>query len=283
MNASTSYTENLTASGNIKTLNLASGTIRYLDLGKGELLLLIHTIRTQLEYFEKVIPLLTDRYRVIALDLPGHGHSSIPQEAAFDEPFFRRSVIEFMEKLDLRKVTIAGESIGGVLALTIAASVPDRITRVVSLNPYDYGEKFGGGLRRSRYGFMIALFALFRSWTVETSFALKLILSGGFADPRNLPGPLFEEFVRVGTRRGYRNAEYRIHKNWRSWLDAKKLYRDVRVPVTLVDAEFDWSKPQERESRKNVLNPKRYVVIENAGHFSALEKPEEIASVISDN
>lgn len=270
----------MTTSGNIKTLNLSSGTMRYLDVGKGEPLLLIHTIRTQLEYFEKVIPFLKDHYRVIAVDLLGHGHSSIPKEAAYDEPFFRRSVIEFMEKLDLRKVTIAGESIGGVLALTIAASIPDRVVSVVSLNPYDYGEKFGGGLRRSRYGFIIALFALFRSWTLEASFLLKRILSGGFKDPHNLPHPLFEEFVRVGNRKGYRAAEYRLYKNWQSWLDAQKLYPDVKVPVTLVYGEYDWSRPQERESRKNALNPKRYVVLEDTGHFSALEKPEKVASII---
>ncbi len=264
----------------VKTVNLASGTVRYVDIGNGDVLLLLHTIRTQLDYFEKVIPLLTDRYRVIALDLPGLGHSTIPPGANFDEPFFRHSVIDFIETLDLRNLTIAGESIGGVLALTIAAVLPERVVRVVSVNPYDYGEKFGGGLRRSRFGFLIALFEVFRSWTIETSFALRLVLSGGFVDPRNLPRSLFQEFVRVGTRKGYRSAEYRLYKNWRSWLDARELYRNVKVPITLAYGARDWSSPQERESRKDALHPQRYVVFEHAGHFSALERPDAVAGLI---
>jgi pimeloyl-ACP methyl ester carboxylesterase len=152
--------------------------------------------------------------------------------------------------------------------------------RVVSLNPYDYGEKFGGGVRRSRFGFLIALFELFRSWTIETSFALKLVLSGGFVDPRNLPPSLFREFVRVGTRKGYRSAEYRLYKNWRSWLDARNLYRNVNVPITLAYGAQDWSKPQEREARRAALDPDRYVILEDAGHFSALENPEAVAGLI---
>ena len=264
----------------VETVDLASGMVRYVDVGKGNTLLLLHTIRTQLDYFEKIVPLLRDRYRVIALDLPGLGHSSIPSDAEFDEPFFRRSVIKFIEALDLRNLTIAGESIGGVLALTIAAMLPGRVVRVVSLNPYDYGEKFGGGVRRSRFGFLIALFEVFRSWTIETSFALKLVLSGGFVDPRNFPRSLFQEFVRVGTRKGYRSAEYRLYKNWRSWLDARNLYRNVKVPITLAYGAQDWSKPQEREARRAVLDPDRYVILEHAGHFSALENPEAVAGLI---
>lgn len=270
----------LTLDHDVRTVNLASGLVRYVDIGKGDVLLLLHTIRTQLDYFEKVVPLLKDRYRVIALDLPGLGHSSIPPDANFDEPFFRHSVIEFIETLDLRNVTIVGESIGGVLALTVAAALPKRVVRVVSLNPYDYGEKFGGGLRRSRFGFLIALFEVFRSWTIENAFALRLVLSGGFVDARNLPRPLFQEFVHVGTRKGYRSAEYRLYKNWRSWLDARTLYRDVTVPITLAYGARDWSSPQERESRKAALHPQRYAVFERAGHFSALESPEAVAGLI---
>ncbi len=50
-------------------------TIRYLKSGKGQPLVLIHTIRTQLDYFEYVIPELAKHFTVYALDLPGHGYS----------------------------------------------------------------------------------------------------------------------------------------------------------------------------------------------------------------
>jgi pimeloyl-ACP methyl ester carboxylesterase len=59
---------------------------------------------------------------------------------------------------------LVGESIGGVLALTVSPELPGRVARVYSLNPYDYGESFGRGMRRSRFGFIVALFAVFSNY-----------------------------------------------------------------------------------------------------------------------
>jgi pimeloyl-ACP methyl ester carboxylesterase len=275
-----SYTNIWNAGGDIKMADLASANIRYIDTGKGKPVLLIHTLRTQLDYFQKVIPHLKNNRRVIALDLPGHGYSSIPSGALFDEPFFRKTIIEFIEKLDLRELTIAGESIGGVLAVTVAVSLPDRVVRVISINPYDYGEKFGGGIRRSRFGFIIAFFKLFRSWTYEAPFLLRLVLKGGFVSPVKLPEDLFREFVRSGSRRGYRRAEYLLYKHWKSWLDARALYQKIKSPVTLAYGENDWSFSKEREANKGILTPEQYIILEGSSHFSALEAPEDFMKVI---
>jgi pimeloyl-ACP methyl ester carboxylesterase len=280
MNAD-AYTMSWQANGIVKYLPVKSGSVRYLDVGQGQPLLLIHTLRTQLDYFQKVIPLLPDGYRILAIDLPGHGYSSIPTDARFDEPFFRKNVIEFIEKMDLRNLLLGGESIGAVLALTVAATLPERISHVFAFNPYDYGDKFGGGIRRGQYGFIIALFSLFGRFTFETALALKLVLSGGFADPTNLPSSLLSEFVRVGNQKGYRQAEYLLFKHWRTWLDAKKLYAKNQAPLTLVDSGQDWSHPQEREDRKKYIPGAEFIVIPDAGHFSALEAPRRFAEIIN--
>jgi len=275
------YTTSWQENGTVKFLPVGGGSIRYLDIGQGQPLLLVHTLRTQLDYFQKVIPLLQDRYRILAIDLPGHGYSSLSTSARFDEPFFRKSVIEFIEKLNLRNLTLAGESIGGVLALTIGATLPERINHVFAFNPYDYGDKFGGGIRRGKYGFIIGLFAIFGRFTFETALALKLVLSGGFVDLTNLPPDLFSDFVRVGNQKGYRQGEYLLYKLWRSWLDAKKLYPKNQAPITLVDSEQDWSHPQEREDRKKYIPNAEFIVLPAAGHFSALEAPKRFAEIIT--
>src|SRR5436190_23185821 len=105
-------------------------SLRNKKLGNGPPLVLLHTIRTQLEYFRDLAPLLAEKYTVYAVDLPGHGHSPITPAAPFDEPYMRSGVVGFLETLDLRDVTLVGESIGAVLALTTAAEVPDRIRAV---------------------------------------------------------------------------------------------------------------------------------------------------------
>lgn len=263
-----------------RSMQLHNGmTVRYLAAGDGPPLVLVHTIRTQLDYFEKLVPLLKGNHRVYALDLPGHGGSST-QPQAYTETFMRQAVGEFLTKLDLRQVTLVGESIGGVLALTVAADQPDRVQRVVSLNPYDYGEAFGGGVRRSASGWMVGLFKVFGDYTFEPRFVTAAVLRGGFHDARRLPEKTLDEFSRAGAREGYRAVEHSVFKHWKTWLDARERYARVKVPVTLVYGSDDWSRPEERARNAREIPGAILFTIERAGHFSALEKPEEVAALI---
>src|SRR5919205_2493368 len=120
--------------------------IRYVDVGSGPALVLLHTLRTQLDMFQKVIPELAKRFRVYALDYPGHGHSDAP-DADYAAEFFVASVAGFLDRLNIEDAIVAGESIGGTIALLLAARHNPRVRRVVAINPYDYDR--GRGLRRS--------------------------------------------------------------------------------------------------------------------------------------
>lgn len=254
-------------------------TVRYVQSGDGPPLVLLHTIRTQLDYFEKLVPALKGRYRVYAMDLPGHGRSSL-QPGSYTEPFLRQAVGEFLTKLDLRDVTLVGESIGGVLALTVSVDQPDRVKRVVSLNPYDYGESFGGGIRRSSSGWMVGMFNVFGSYTLEPRFVTAAVLRGGFHDAARLPDALLDEFSRTGSRDGYRSVEYAVFKGWTTWLEARQLYSKVKVPVTLIYGGDDWSRPDERVRNHETIPGSDLFTVDRAGHFTSLEEPTEVAKLI---
>jgi pimeloyl-ACP methyl ester carboxylesterase len=263
-----------------QTVEVQQGlTLRYLRVGQGQPLVLLHTVRTQLDYFQKLVPLLQDDYTVYVVDLPGHGQSTIAR-VDYTEKLFRDAIAQFIEKLDLRDVVLAGESIGGVLALTVATEVPNRITRIVSINPYDYGESFGGGIRRSSGGWIIGFFSIFGSYTIEPRFLLDTVLEGAFHDPTKLPAELAREFYRTGLREDYRWVEYSVFKNWRTWVDARELYPKIKAPVTLVYSHYDWSTPAEWFRNQKVIPKVDLVQILDAGHFSSLERPREIANVI---
>ncbi len=274
------YTRRWAEPQELEAVTLPSGfTLRYFASGSGPPVVLLHTLRTQLDYFEKVVRRLTPHHRVYAVDLPGHGQSSI-LEAEYTEELFRTAVRELIARLDLRGVTLVGESIGGTLALTVASEQPERICRAIAINPYDYGESFGGGIRRSDSGWIIGLFTMFRSHTVEPKWALGRVMSGGFHDPSSLDGELLTEFHRTGLRSGYRGAEYSLYRNWRSWLDARKLYGRVQVPVTLVYSRDDWSTDVDRAATSYALPGAEVITVEGAGHFLSLERPDVVASVI---
>ncbi|ESY72759.1 alpha/beta hydrolase [Mesorhizobium sp. M0051] len=261
-------------------------TLRYEKTGNGPPLVLMHTIRTQLEYFRGLAPLLAESYTVYAIDLPGHGHSPIDPLAPFDEPYFRQGVIGFIEKLNLTDVTLVGESIGGALALTVAAAIPQRVKRVFASNPYDYETRYGDGLRRGNWlanfiigSLQVPVLGPFNAW-MENQMVLGKIMGGGYHDPRKLPSDLLAEFGRVAKRPGYKRIARKVLAGWRSWSAARDRYRLVSAPVTLIYGDSDWSRPDERERTRALLPNARMFTLKNTGHFSAVENPSELARII---
>ncbi|RUO97255.1 alpha/beta hydrolase [Hyphomicrobium sp.] len=261
-------------------------SIRFQKTGEGPPLVLMHTIRTQLEYFRALLPALARSYTVYAIDLPGHGRSPIDPNAELDEPYMRRAVISFIEKLNLTDVTLVGESIGGALALTVAASIPQRIKHVYALNPYDYETRYGDGIRRGNWfsnfiigSLQIPALGAFNA-SLENKVVLKKIMGGGYHDPKKLPDDLLTEFDQVAHLPGYKRAARKVLAGWRSWSKARDLYSGISAPVTLIYGDSDWSHPSERERTRSLIAQARMVTLKNTGHFSAVENPGELAQVI---
>lgn len=261
-------------------------SLRYEKSGSGPPLVLLHTIRTQLEHFRDLAPLLARSFTVYAVDLPGHGHSPIDRSATYDEPYMRQGVVGFLEALNLRNVTIVGESIGAVLALTAAAEVPDRIRAVYALNTYDYETRYGDGIRRGNWfaniivgSLQIPIFGAIGAALADRRILGK-IMGGGYADPRKLPADLLDEFHKTGGRPHYHYVERKVSSGWRSWSKARERYAAVKAPVTLIYGDKDWSRVPERERTKALLKNARMVTLPNTGHFSAVENPKGAANVI---
>ena len=261
-------------------------SVRFQKIGSGPPLLLLHTIRTQLEYFRSLAPLLATSHTVYAVDLPGHGHSPIDASASFDEPYFRHAIIRFIEELNLSAVTIVGESIGGALALTVAASLPQRVKRVYAINPYDYETRYGDGIRRGNWlaNFIIGSLQIPLLGAVNASLENKMILGkimgGGYHDPSKLPADLLAEFDEVAHRPGYKRIARKVLAGWRSWSNARDYYGQISAPVTLIYGDSDWSRPNERERTRSLIPAAQMVTLKDTGHFSAVEKPSELARMI---
>jgi pimeloyl-ACP methyl ester carboxylesterase len=95
--------------------------IRYRRRGQGRPVVLLHPLRMQLEYFNPLCNELEHAdLELIPIDLPGHGQSSAPS-VAYNACYFTDSVEALLDNLDLRNATIVGESIGGSIALGLAA------------------------------------------------------------------------------------------------------------------------------------------------------------------
>jgi pimeloyl-ACP methyl ester carboxylesterase len=246
---------------------------------------LLHTLRTQLEMFRGVIERLDPgRVEMIALDLPGHGHSDAPR-VDYTAGYFSDTVEQFISQLDLQDAILVGESIGATIALTLAARRNPRVSAVVAMNPYDYAR--WGGIRRSSP----LAFALFTAilWPGigaavaggETRAILRGVMTGGVRDARALRPELLEELYRSGSRPGHARALRSLCREWRSFVAARERYPHIDVPVTLVYGDHDWSRPAERDGNRLAIPGAQFITLEHCGHFASLEQPAAIARLIA--
>ncbi|MFE4058974.1 alpha/beta fold hydrolase [Streptomyces sp. NPDC059096] len=259
------------------------GTLRYLKAGMGAPLVLLHTVRTQAEHFRSLIPLISDRYTVYALDLPGMGYSEIVPGASYDESAMRAGVERLLTELDLSDVTLVGESMGAVLALTTAADLPERVRRVVAVNAYD----FPGGIARSSLLARLVVGAVLAPGVgpvvaqQEPKPVLRRILQGGLGDKSALRPDYVNELLQVGTRPGYSIVARAVYQNLPSLIAARSRYGAVRAPIHLVYGEHDWSRRSDREANRTLLPEAEFTQVPGAGHFIAVERPDVLADLLN--
>jgi pimeloyl-ACP methyl ester carboxylesterase len=278
------YTETWTdGHGTVQYFTRSDGSrLRYFTAGSGPVLVLVHTIRTQLDYFHRVIPQLWDAFTVYAVDLPGMGWSDIVPGAHYEEPDLRGAVVEFVTGLDLHDVTLAGESLGGALALQSSVDLKDRVSRVVAFNSYDYpsGLERGNVFARSiissiRMPVLGPVFAAMENRPIMTG-----IMRGGVVDNATLPDDFIVELRKSGRRKGYAKVARAVYRSLKGFAKARDSYGDVSVPVTLVYSDQDWSRPAERERVAGLLAEVERITLPDTGHFSALERPNEVARIL---
>ena len=280
------YTETWCKSGEIGHVELiGGGRVRYLRVGTGPPLVLMHTVRTQLDHFQFVIPRITDAFTVYAVDFPGMGWSDIVPGASYEEPALRAAVVRVVEDLDLTDLTLAGESMGATLSLTASVELGDRVRRIVAFNTYDFAD----GIKRANLLARIVVGSIRAPVSgpivarVDNRQVLKGVMGGGLNDPSRLPDHYLDELRRVGRRPGYPTVARAIFRNLESLMAARERYARINVPVTLVYGDEDWSRPSDREANIASVPGARDLVLRETGHFAALERPDDVARILLDD
>lgn len=264
----------------IRYLDVDGITLRYVAVGEGPAIVLLHTLRTQLDMFQRVIPQLSTRFRVYAVDYPGHGYSDIPP-ADYSADFFIPVVGSFLDRIGVEDATVVGESIGATIALALAARHHPRVGRVVAVNPYDYGG--GTGLRRGNGTANLLLGLAPIPIVGETvlrlrqPFVERRIFQGGVRHVSSWPRALLDELTLVGNRPGYQQAFLSLVRHWPSWEAIRREYPRIDRPVLLVYGEHDWSTEAEREANRRDIPGSRSLSLADTGHFVSLESPDRLA------
>lgn len=249
--------------------------LRVADSRKGEkTILLLHGYLESLDVWEDFAKLLAKEYRVVAMDLPGHGISQV-MGPMHTMSFLADTVVGVLDELEIDKVTIVGHSMGGYVALQTLRLHPDRLEGLVLLsstpNP-DSPEKL---LDRDRE---IAMVEAGHKDLLATTAA-----KNGFASDnlRRMQDEIIflEEQVLVTEPEGV----VALLRGMKEREDSNELLRSSSLPQLFILGKKDSYIPLEKAEEMVAAHPQAKVVwLENSGHLGYFEEPEVCATAIGE-
>jgi pimeloyl-ACP methyl ester carboxylesterase len=247
---------------------LTPGSLHYLRRGDGEPLILIHPLGAELVVWEPVMERLARERDVIAVDLPGFGRSPSLDE----EPTPRSlaaSVVSLLDELGIARAHVAGNSLGGWVALEMARagralSVAGLCTAGLWSRPI--GPRRGPDSRAVGRRLLPVLPTLVRS-----SAGRQLVLRASVAHPDRVPAEAAARLVRAYvTASGYESANAAMRA------EVFSDFQDVRVPVTLAWGELDRLVRRPRET----VPDWRTIVLHGCGHIPTWDDPGQVARAL---
>lgn len=270
----------------IERADLGDGvSVRYAKGGTGPNLVLLHTLRTQLDIFHKMVPELQNDFTVYAVDYPGHGWSDIPAARYHPDEFYGW-VEKFLNVVDVKDATLAGISIGGTIVLELAARQNPRIAKVISINPFDYQPGYSAGLKGSSFVAQVMFTATDFPFIGETFMRLRnpiverWLFEGGVAQASSLSDELFTEFSNVGDRPGHYKGFINLLRERHHWEGARQNYANIKVPVLLIYGDQDWAPEADRKRTMDLIPGVQSEVVKDGGHFLSLDKPKALNQLI---
>jgi len=140
--------KNAFAETRYRTIDVNGLEIFYREAGTtgAPVVLLLHGFPTSSRMFRNLIPMLADKYRVIAPDYPAFGQSAVPSRAKFQYTHAHLSQVmeALLEKLGIRRFAMYVMDFGGPIGYRLMLKYPDRVSGVVIQNTPAFGEPING-------------------------------------------------------------------------------------------------------------------------------------------
>jgi 2-succinyl-6-hydroxy-2,4-cyclohexadiene-1-carboxylate synthase len=248
----------------------------------GEPLLLIHGFTGSSQSWEGFIELLAPGYRIIAIDLPGHGKTSSPKNKDWPLPRLADSIVEFIRALKIQKAIVLGYSMGGRVALHLVLHLPSLIRALVLIGASpgiaDAQE------RQARWEGDCALVAKIRERGIEWF--------SSFWEQQ----PIFQSQVRMSEEKREWLRKLRLANDAENmafaleqWSPGRQenllpLLSEIEIPMLLLAGERDEKyRAVNHEIKKHAIQADAVeITVPAAGHAVHIEQPEATALIIND-
>lgn len=273
-----------------RTVSVDGVEIFYREAGNpaSPTILLLHGFPTSSHMFRDLIPLLADRYHLVAPDYPGFGNSARPTTSEFTYTFDHvTDVIEkFVDKVGLTPYSIYMQDFGGPIGFRLATRRPKQVTALIVQNANAYDEGVSQGVRD----------VVLRAWTdhsPEATRRLKELFElpatkrqylEGMPDPSRVSPDAWQHAQWGMDRPGDKEIQFALHANYGSNIERYEewhaYFRQFQPPMLVVWGKGDFVfTPAGAEAYKKDL-PHVEIHMLDAGHFALETKAPDIAQFI---
>lgn len=231
--------------------------INYADRGEGELVLILHGWGSNITLHENMINLLSQKYRVVAPDMPGFGESEEPKEPWCVDDYVD-FILEFLKKFEFKKLTVLGHSFGGRVIIKLCSrTLPFEIEKIILVDSAGVMPEKNVSQKLKQKSYKMTK-KILQSGAVSKLFpdALEnLRRKNGSAD-YNAASPIMRQtLVKVVNE------------------DLCDLMPNVKCPALLIWGKNDDATPLSDGKKMEQLMPEAALVaFDNAGHYSFLEQ-----------
>jgi pimeloyl-ACP methyl ester carboxylesterase len=254
---------------------IAAHLVAALDWGgSGPPLILVHGLDRHAHTFDHIVPHFAKRFRVIAVDMRGHGESAWDPEARYVVEDYVRDMEGLVDQLTLRDIVIWGNSTGGRVAQVYAGLHPDRVTHMISEDvgperPRQIADNYARRVTEEQAG-----------WASEAD----VIAQVQKANPR-MPAANIETYVRHGTttRSDGRIIWKRDPNIARGFVvtDLWATVSKIRMPALYIIGGRSTIVPADTQERlRRTLPNVRIVTIPDVGHYPSDEKPADVLALV---
>ncbi|MBF8267490.1 MAG: putative hydrolase or acyltransferase of alpha/beta superfamily [Dehalococcoidia bacterium] len=252
----------------------------YVAAGKGPPLLLLHGLGASSVAWSANIAPLSQRYSVYALDIPGHGDSDKP-DIDYQVPAGARFIRAFMHVLGINRASLAGNSMGGMLALRTALEFPHLVEKLVLVDAAGLGRELGWSVR---------LLSLPLAGEILEDTSLRgtgAMLRRIFYDRSFVQEGLLQELHRTRRMPGAKEAVLKTVRGAvslrglrKEWVMVEAL-KSLDAPVLIVWGAQDRIVPVRHAHNAARLAPDvRLCIFDGCGHWPQMEKSSQFNQVV---
>jgi pimeloyl-ACP methyl ester carboxylesterase len=244
-------------------------------------IVLIHGTAASLHTWEAWVKELKQTHRVISMDLPAYGLTGPNKTGDYSQEYYAQFMHHFLEKLDVKKCILGGNSLGGAIAWRYALNYPTEVSKLILIDAAGYPMESKSVPMAFQLAGVPVLNNIFQF--VTPRFIVQKSIENVYADKTKVEPELVDRYFNLALRAGNRQAFIERMSTFKTLLnDSTYLQiKNIKTPTLILWGDKDLLIPLTvAENFHADLPNDTLVVLKNLGHTPMEENPKQSLQVL---